>query len=271
MKKFKQYLPVIFTVGSIIGVIGSNVITAHQAPKACQKIKDTEESMMYDKGRALTKLERFKIAAPYYIPSCASIAATVGCILAGSKYSDKIASHALAAQAGTAAVLKKYTDEAKELRVKAYDDDGNEHMFTYDEVIKARIANQLTDILDIEIEDPLKTVRFYDEHSGTMYESTWIEQAMAEETFIDHIASRDYNWRQTVADYYDILRNQNLNFSRRENWEYRHTGWSTAWLWENDQDKFKFIHQECIDEDGTYYEVRFIWPPVKEKELDECE
>lgn len=259
MKNFKHYLPVIFTAGSIIGVIGSNVITAHQAPKACQKVKDAE------KGRALTKWERFKIAAPYYIPTVLTSAGTIALIVCGSKYSNDIAVKALAAQAGTVAMFKEYVEEAKHLTTP----DGA----TFDDYISRECAvNRIPDLEDhtkntlvsgFPITDT--PVRFKDGYSGKFYEATWLEQLDAEYHFNRNLLLRK---SQNVAEYYEFVGVDKFGFDSSEMAAYQDLGWTLEWLYCNDTEFFDFYHEEKEDDDGVYYEVNFMWLPATNSELE---
>lgn len=268
MKNFKHYLPVIFTGGAILGVVGSNVITAVQAPKA----RDAVICKSQKQDKELTKWERFKIAAPYYIPTIVTSAGTILLIVFGSKYSNDIAIKALAAQAGTAAMFKEYVDEAKRQQIDLEDLCGEGNVVSFDDVISREIACKHAQDLGDQTNNTLVSgfpitdtpVRFKDGYSGKFYEATWLEQVDAEYHFNRNLMIR----AQNVAEYYEFIGLDKFDFEPSEMAAFEELGWTLDWLYCNDTTFFDFHHVEKEDDDGIYYEVDFMWYPQTNTELE---
>lgn len=81
--KAQKNSPVIFVGLGIAGMIGSTVLAVKSTPKALDIIKHEEEQ----KGDKLTKKEVVKATWKCYIPTAVTTAASIGCIVGGTKVS----------------------------------------------------------------------------------------------------------------------------------------------------------------------------------------
>lgn len=91
----KRNSPLILSIIAGIGVVAVEVITAIQAPKAKKAIEKAEE----EKGTALTKSEKVKTAAPFYILPTALAGGTIFAIFASNYISRKQQASLVAAYA----------------------------------------------------------------------------------------------------------------------------------------------------------------------------
>lgn len=81
--KAQKNSPVIFVGLGIAGMIGSTVLAVKSTPKALDIIRYEEEQ----KGDKLTKKEVVKATWKCYIPTAVTTAASIGCIVGGTKVS----------------------------------------------------------------------------------------------------------------------------------------------------------------------------------------
>lgn len=104
-EKIKKALPVVLSVTSVIGVGVTAVVSAKCAIKATRKLDKAEE----EKGEPLTKKEKFKLAAPVYIPAVISGVLTSGAVTGAAIINEK----QKASLAMTAALMTSRYNELK--------------------------------------------------------------------------------------------------------------------------------------------------------------
>lgn len=75
----------ILAIFGSIGVVATTISAVKATPKALRRIEDAEK----EKGEELTKLEKFKHAAPAYIPTAIIGASTIACIVGANMLNTK--------------------------------------------------------------------------------------------------------------------------------------------------------------------------------------
>ena len=81
---FKRNSSTILTVVGAIGVAATAVMSARDTVKAVKRIEEHEA-----KGEKLSNKEKFKIAAPAYIPTVATGLSTIACIFGANVLNKK--------------------------------------------------------------------------------------------------------------------------------------------------------------------------------------
>lgn len=154
IKFVKHNAPTILTVIGSAGVVATAVATAKATPKAIKLIEEETE----EKGSELAKFEKFKVAAPAYVPAVILGVGTVACIVGSNKSNKK----QQAALSSAYALLDKSYKAYKEKVVELYGEEG-------DRKIKTEIAK---DIYNEKKEESTDKELFYDEYGKRYFEST---------------------------------------------------------------------------------------------------
>lgn len=245
MKGLKRHSSTILTVLGGVGVI----VTAFLAVKATPKAMEVLEQATEEKGEELTKVEKFKMAGPAYIPSALVGIGTVTCIFGANVLNKR----------QQAALVSAYTlvdSSYKQYRQKLIELYGKE---THDEIIDAIAVEKakevgiyaegmcqntcLTD--DKACGDP---VLFYDEWSNRYFEST-IEQV---------IVSQYHFNRNFVLRGYAVL-NELYEFLGLELTDY---GSKLGWAVEDELYWVDFNNKKTVLENGIeVYIIETPWGP----------
>lgn len=156
-KKVEQALPIALAVAGSVGTIVTAVLAATETPKAMRRIEEKN---------AKTFGEKFKAAAPVYLPAIGSGLLTVGCTIGGAVVGVKQRNTAMAAAASAGmmyAKLKEAVDkeygkgtstklQEKEAEPEAPSSDSGLDMFysPYFGYFEAERADVLAGILALE-------------------------------------------------------------------------------------------------------------------------
>ena len=167
------------------GFVATVVLTAQATPKAMTRVKNARE----EKGEELTKLETVVAAAPAYIPTIITGAATLACMFGANALSKRQQASLMSAYALVDNSYKEYKKKVGEL----YGDDANDK-------VQAEIAKDKYEESGFEPEDGMKL--FYDDFSGRYFESTMEKVLRAE-----YNLNRDLNMQcyATLNDFYEYL------------------------------------------------------------------
>ena len=180
----KHNAPTILTIAGSVGVIATAVATAKATPKAIKLIEEEEEK----KGDELTKFEKFKVAAPAYVPAIIFGVGTISCIVGSNMLNQKRQASLASAYALLDRSYKTYRDKVVEL----YGEDG-------DRKIKEEIAK---DKYEKKKEEDGDKELFYDEYSERYFEIT-----MENFTKAQYELNRIFHTTDVVAlnDWYHLL------------------------------------------------------------------
>ena len=107
----KRNTPTILTCLGAAGVIVTAVMAVKETPKALILLENTKE----EKGEELTKLEKFKIAGPVYIPAVITGTATIACIFGSNIVSKNQQATLMSAYALLDSSYKEYKKKTEEL------------------------------------------------------------------------------------------------------------------------------------------------------------
>ena len=139
-----------------IGVIATAVIAAKATPKACELLEEAEDI----KGEELTVVEKVKTAAPAYIPTAITCAATIGCIFGAAILSKK----GQANIAGAYALLDRSYKEYKKKVEEMYGEDA-------DDQVQEAIANDAYEELEEDIPWEEGKLLFFDFNAMEFFNS----------------------------------------------------------------------------------------------------
>lgn len=183
---FKKHGTTILTGVGAAGVVATAVSAAKATPKAMRLLEQAKE----EKGEELTKTEKFKVAAPAYIPTAIIGASTIACIV-GSHILDK---------RKQAALISAYTlldSSYKEYQEKVKETFGEEA----EEKIKHEIAKEKYDENPLNKEFEETNIFFY-EHRNDFFELELEDVQEAEYQLNRMFALRGH---VSLNDFYDLL------------------------------------------------------------------
>lgn len=100
----------IFTVLSAVGLVGTTILVANEAPVVDKELKSAEE----EKGEELTVFEKADIAIPLYLPSIFTGGLTIGCIIGAQLFNLRQQKLILAAYAMLGQEYAQYRKEVRE-------------------------------------------------------------------------------------------------------------------------------------------------------------
>ena len=203
----KRNSSIILTCVGAVGVVATSIMAVKATPKALTLLEKAKE----EKGEDLTKLEKVKIAGPAYIPSVVTGAATLACIF-GAQILNK------RQQASLASAYALLNQSYKEYKNKVDDLYGEEA----GENIRAGIAKDKYEELDISPPAGENSQLFYDFYSGRYFEST-IEKVQWAEYELNRSVS--VNGGASLNEFYDFLGLEELP-------EYDEIGWSQTQIYE---------------------------------------
>ena len=220
----KRNASTILTVVGGAGVVGTTVLGIKATPKALTLLDNAEK----EKGEELTKLEKVKVAAPVYIPTMVTGAATLACIFGANALNKRQQAGLMSAYALLDSSYKEYKAKVEEL----YGEEANTR-------VKDEIAKDKYEETDIQNDEQL----FYDDFSNQYFISTPTKVMLAE-----YNVNRDIHMRgwAELDDYYewlgiDVPESYELGWSEGGNYEHY---WQ-AWV--------DFNHRTVIMDNGTKY------------------
>lgn len=219
------------------GVVVTAVMAVKATPKAMQLLDEAKE----EKGEALTKLEKVKVAGPVYIPAVLVGVGTLACVFGASMLTKRNQASLMSAYALLDSSYKDYKDKVKEL----YGEDG-------DKEVRQEIAKDKYSEADI-LREPGK-VTFYDEFSRRFFQSTLESVQRAEYQINRDLVMQDW---ATINNFYDYLNIPPIDGGDIVGWSQAMNGdmyWQT-WV--------DFTHDKMVDDDGLeYYILRMFQEPV---------
>lgn len=226
----------ILTVIASAGVVATAIMAAKDTPKAMALIKKAEE----EKEDKLTKVETVIAAAPAYIPTIITGAATIGCIF-GANTLNKRQQASLAS--AYALLDKSYKDYKKKVDELYGEEAGRE--------IRGELAKDNYDE-DIQVDDD--KVLFYDLFSNRYFTATPEAVLQAEYRINRHLAMRDYAY---LNEFYEELGIEQIDGGYELGWS---VGVCLEVYWQNWID---FNHEKVEMEDGMECTIiKFAQDPI---------
>lgn len=225
----KKNAPTILACIGAAGVVATTIMAVKETPKALSLLENAKE----EKGEALTKWEKIKIAGPIYIPSMITGAATIACIFG----SNVISKRQQAALTTAYALLDNSYKEYKKKVDEVYGAETGKHI--REEIAKDKYTS---DSISLDNNKEL----FYDFYSGRYFEST-NETVMRAQYETNRALI--VNNAVSLNEYYEIL-----GLKRKA--EYELVGWSCNQIEEMyNHPWIDFDHEETIiDEESDYSE-----------------
>lgn len=233
---FKRNSSTILTVVGAIGVAATAVMSARDTIKAVKRIEEHEA-----KGEKLSNKEKFKIAAPAYIPTVATGLSTIACIFGANVLNKK----AQASLASSYALLDRSYKEYKSAVIKEYGDDA-------DKKIKETVAQSYYENNDLVRAEEGEEL-FFDFHGLQLFSATMEDVCRAEEA-VNQILSRD--GRVGLNIFYSMLGIKCADIDYEQ-------GWSFNTCHEQGYSKIEFVHELVNNANGTnYYSITMLTEPV---------
>ena len=215
----------ILTVVGGAGVVTTTVLGIKATPKAMMLLENAKE----EKGEDLTKLEKVQVAAPVYIPTVISGAATLACIFGANMLNKRYQASLMSAYALLDNSYKEYKAKVEDL----YGEDANEQ-------ITKKIAKDKYEKTEIKNDETL----FYDEFSGRFFKSTVSKVSQAEYNVNRNIHMR--GWAE-LNEFYEDLGIDDFD-------KYGALGWAEGGNYEMYwQGWVDFIHNRAVTDDGVEY------------------
>lgn len=225
----KRNAPIILTCLGTVGVVATTVMAVKSTPKAMSLLKTAKE----EKGEELTKIEKFKIAGPVYIPSAITGAATIACIFGSNIISKNQQATLMSAYALLDNSYKEYKKKTDEL----YGEEAGRQ-------IRGEIAKDKYPGDGFSLDDDKEL--FYDFYSGRYFESTkeavlWAQYETNRLMLVNYSAG--------LNEYYNLLGLEPLP-------EYEMLGWTCGMIEEMyGHPWIEFDSEETvIDGDSEYNE-----------------
>lgn len=227
----------ILTVIGGAGVVATSVMAVKATPKALAIIEEAKK----EKGEDLTKLEIMQVAAPVYIPTMITVAATIACIFGANVLSKRKQAALISAYALLDNSYKEYKNKVVEL----YGEDANKEVRT--ELAKDEAKKQ-----DIKDENDGKNL-FYDEYSNRYFRAA-NETVLRAEYEVNKMLVEDYY--VTLNELYDLL-----GLPKTDYGEY--VGWSAAQMFEMHLSSWiHFRHEKVVLDDGLECFIISVTEPI---------
>ncbi len=229
--------PTILTCVGAVGVVATAVVTAKATPKALSLLETAEEK----KGEELTKKEKFKVAAPVFIPAAIVGGATISCIFGSNILNKKQQAALVSAYAALNKTYNDHKDKIEEL---------------YGENAIKTVAEEISKDKrkDANVETAEGEVVFYDEYSKRFFASTHERVQKAQYYLNRNLTMRDYAY---LNEWYHELGLPEV--------EHGYTlGWTTALCTDHYwQPWIDFTKEHVVDDDGKdYYIIRMFQEPI---------
>lgn len=215
----------ILTVVGGVGVVTTTVLGIKATPKALALIDSAKKK----KGEKLTKLEKIQAAAPVYIPTVVSGAATLACIFGANVLNKRKQASLISAYALLDNSYKEYKNKVTEL----YGEEANNE-------VQEEIAKETYEKIKPEFEETL----VYDAFSGNYISTTLVKLAKAEYELNRNIQMRGWS---DLNEFYDLLGFEGIDGGDELGWS---EGGNFARYWQGWVD---FNHKRATMDDGTEY------------------
>lgn len=240
--------------GTILSCLGGagTVVTAITAVKATPKALKKLDEAKKEKNEELTNMEKFKIAAPVYIPAALIGVGTIACIFGANGLSKRRQAALVSAYTLVDSSFKEYKQKLKEL----YGEETHNNIVNAIAVEKVDPewvvrSSYMCGTCDISKEEPCgKPVLFYEEYGNRFFEST-IEQVISAEYHLNrNYILRGISW---LNELYEFLGIETTDYGSVLGWTPTDDG--EYWI--------EFNHQKSIMEDGTeFYILEMPFEPV---------
>lgn len=231
----KHQSPTILTCVGAAGVVVTSVMTAKATIKATKLLEKAET----EKGENLTKKEKFKVAAPAYIPTVIVGVSTIACIFGSNALNKR-------KQAALLSAYKVLDQSYKEYREKVEEVYGE----GADKVIRKEIAKD-----KYEQQKPKDTGKelFYDDFSRRYFESTKEDILAAEYEINKRLA---YHGGACLNEYYQLVGLGPVTDGKE-------TGWNTGQMMDMYWDAWlEFYHEDVELRDGRKCTNLYFTEPV---------
>lgn len=234
---FKRHANTILTVVSSFGVASTAVLSGMATYEAMKAI---------DKKEAKTKKEKFKVAAPIFIPTVLSGVSTIACIISTNVFNRLQQASMASAYALLSNSYREYRNKLKEI-----------HGEEADLEVISNIASEKFP----EEEIPEGFVLFFDQYSKRYFESTKEDILKAIYNFNRLFA---FNGYVSINDFYDFLQIPHIDGGDEVGWSSWFMGESGMIPWIDVK-----ILQALTCENKEYYVLDFDWDPIEGFEEDE--
>ena len=240
----KKNSPTILTIVSSVGVVITAVMSAKNTVRAMRDIKIAQDVNNLDsvEEKPLTIKQKINIAAPCYVPTIITGAATILCIFSANKLNKNIQKSLTSAYVLLDKSYKEYKKSVKEL----YGDEGNAN------VIK-NIADKRVD--DSELTEQEDTDLFFDFFGLQFFKSKLSKVIEAEKAANEMLQMHGYF---SLANWYSFV-GADMNASDEL------LGWSLGAGKLYDYDRIKIDITKETNKDGNeYYIIDFIDSPTED-------
>lgn len=270
-KMLTKYGPTVLAVLASAGVVATAVFASKDAIKASNRIftKKAQKTIDNNEQVQLTKKETFVAAAPAYIPTIVTGAATIACIVGSTVLSKKSQASLMSAYALANVSYNQYRKAAKEvygedadIRIKeriAADKFNKDHMI-YDEDAFS-IRPNITGPEAIDNEDQ---VLFYEPYTERYFWST-VRRVTEAKLYLNKKLTIDGNC--SVGQFLEYLG------LRVDDDSLYLTGWNAYWFaemtgheaWLNIREVYTDVDDK-VDEDGndipSFYTICYEYDPI---------
>lgn len=234
---FKRNSSTILTVMGAVGVAATAVMSARDTVKAVEILKEHEAN-----GEKLSNKEKFKLAAPAYIPTVITGLSTMACIFGANVLNKK----AQASLASSYALLDRSYKEYKTAATKTYGDDA-------DKKIKETIAQSYYENNDL-VKAKEGEELFFDFQGLQLFSASMDDVLMAEEA-VNQILSKD--GRVGLNVFYNLLGIPCADVDYEQ-------GWSFNTCHEQGYSKIEFVHELVRNNDGSdFYSITMLTEPAE--------
>lgn len=246
-KKIKKAIPIALSIGSVIGVFATGVLSATATIKALEKVETQDD------------------AWKCYIPAALTAIATAACIISCGVLNHKRQASLLSAYALLANSYKQYREKTKEICGEDADRKIRQAIrVEQPKKVEVRRSGLITcSTLDWGTDDEEVKHLFYDTYSNRYFEST-ISKVLQAEINIGNDFSLG-GW-VCMNDFYDQLGLEHVD-----------GGDEVGWCVCDDLYFIEFDHRRELIEDtiyGDYIEalvIDYVWPPNTEAGWDPCQ
>lgn len=237
----KRNASTILTCVGGAGVVATSVMAVKATPKALMLLEQAEE----EKGEKLTRLEKFQVAGPVYIPAVVTGVTTLTCIFGANALNRRQQAALTSAYALLDNSYKNYKKKVEEL----YGEEADFH-------VREELAKDNYEKQDIEIADNKQL--FYDQFSERYFESTMEDVIRAEYAINKKISL----WGGAgLNEFYEALDIPAVDYGD-------FLGWSAGGLMEMAwSDWLDFDHEKVVMDDGLEcYIITFSAEPMYDYE-----
>jgi len=226
----KKHMNTILSIVSSLGVVSTAVLSGMATYESMKAI---------EKKEAKTKKEKFKVAAPIYIPTILSGVSTIACIISANMFNKLQQASMASAYALLSSSYREYREKVKELHG--------------DEADLEVISNIATEKFP-EGKIPEGLELFYDQYS-----KRYFTMSMDDVLFAIYNLNRQFAFRGVISinDFYDYLKLPHINSGDD-------LGWS-SWIM-GEEGLIPWIDVNVLQaitcDDKKYYVIDFDWDPI---------